>query len=75
MAWLFALTGLAAGLAHAAWLGHPGRRPRAWSWPARFLGVGAVLLLGAWAGHILPTAAGWAVGFAAGGVRAWRRLG
>ena len=75
MGWLFAIVGLAAGLTHATWLGQQGRRRRAWSWPVRFLGVGAVLLAGALAGQILPTAAGWAVGFLAAGLRTWRRLG
>ncbi|HET9127548.1 MAG TPA: hypothetical protein VFN73_05660 [Propionibacteriaceae bacterium] len=73
-AWLFALVGLATGLAHAVWLGRQGRRPRAWTWPARFLGVGAVFLVAALAGWLLATAAGWAVGFLAAAVVTWRRL-
>ena len=75
MGWMFAVVGLGAGLAHATALGQQGRRPRAWGWPARFLGVGAVLLVGALAGQILPTAAGWALGFLVAGLRTWRRLG
>ncbi len=72
--WLFAVAGVLAGLAHAAALGYQGRRVHAYAWPLRFLGVGAVLLVAAMAGQLLPAVAGWVVGFAAAGALAWRRM-
>ena len=72
--WLFAVIGAITGWAHAASIGHPGRRGAAWSWPAHLLGVGGVLLVGALTGQILPTTAGWAAGLVAGGVVVGRRL-
>lgn len=71
---LVAVIGIATGLAHAASLGRGRGAPRPWSWPLRFVGVAAVLLAAALAGHVVAAASGWAGGFLAGGILAWRRL-
>ena len=73
--WVFALLGAAAGAGQAAWLAHEARRgPRLWSWPLRLLIVAVVLFVGARAGQLVPTLAGWAAAFLVQGVVAWRRL-
>ena len=73
---LFALAGVIAGSTQAFLLARrAGGGPDAFSFLGRYLLVAVVLVLSALAGHILPAAAGWGLGFTVSAVVAYRRLG
>jgi hypothetical protein len=69
--WVWFLTGLVAGLVHAAMLWRAARRLTVWTavmGMLRLSFVAAVLVLAAIYGRILLTACGWAIGLAVLGV-------
>jgi hypothetical protein len=72
---VFVLCGTAAGVAEAILLARATRgRPHPLSFLGRLLLVAGVFVLAAKAGHLVLAAAGWALGFAAAAVVAYRRL-
>jgi hypothetical protein len=75
MAWLFAVSGAAAGAVQARLLGRAARTsPGPLGALGRLLLVAAVLVVAARAGHIAAGSAGWATGFLVGAVLVYRRL-
>ncbi len=71
---LFGLSGVAAGAAEAWLLAQRARKgPNPLSFLLRLLVVAAVLVLATHAGHLLPGALGWVVGFLVAAVVAYRR--
>jgi hypothetical protein len=73
--WLFALLGAAAGVAQAGLLARsPQGRANPLAFLARFVLVGAVLVLAARAGSLAAATAGWLAGFVAAGAVALRGL-
>ncbi|HUB08800.1 MAG TPA: hypothetical protein VMB50_17465 [Myxococcales bacterium] len=72
---LWLIAGIAAGGAQATLLSFSaGGRSRFPAFLARIAVVAAILLLAVRAGHLVPAALGWVIGFAAASALALRRL-